>query len=113
VQARDRNREFLIHLRNERAMELQKLRQLNTATGYDALSIRQKLDGAVREANQTMSPVWIAALRKLTPAQKLARSNQMFLDARDALIRQGLRQGLSHEEALREAAHRLLLSNAW
>jgi hypothetical protein len=113
VADRNDNRNFLIELRRKRTIELQRLRHINSITGYDALSIDERLAGVLREVRQTMSPVWIETLRTLTPAQKIARSNQMFVDARDALIRQEMGKGLSFEDARTEAVNRLLLSNAW
>jgi hypothetical protein len=107
------NRNFLIELRRKRTIELQRLRHINSITGYAALSIDERLATVLREVRQTMSPAWIETLRTLTPAQKMARSNQMFVDARDALIRQEMGKGLSFEDARTEAVSRLLWSRVW
>ena len=89
------------------------LKQVNAASGYDKLSLEDRLRGAVCEVLLEMSPAWIEVMRTMPVSRKLEASNRMFLTARDMLVNQGLRAGLALIQARAQAAHRLLDGNAW
>ena len=77
------------------------------------LSSEERIRRAVRAAKLEMVPAHIEFLKRVPPEIKLASAFSLFTMARDALYYQEIRRGLSHEEAMRVAARRLLNSNAW
>jgi len=81
--------------------------------GQSNLSSEEKIRRAVRAAKLEMVPAHIEFLKKVAPEVKLANAFSLFAMARDALYYQEIRRGLSHEEAMRAAARRLLNSNVW
>ena len=87
--------------------------KLNRAIGYDTLSLEEKLRRAVRAAKLEMTPKWTEICRTLSPAEKMARSNDLFLMARTALYFQERNKGLGEREAQLAAAQRMLVSNDW
>jgi hypothetical protein len=89
------------------------LARLNKVIGYDKLSLEEKIRRAVRAAKMEMHPVWIASMQKLSSAKKLEGANDLFLMARDALLFQERRKGLSEIHARHATAQRLLKSNDW
>lgn len=76
------------------------------------LSSEERIRRAVRAAKLERSPAYIAILKTIPPAVKLANANSLFIMARDALYQQEIRHGHTPADAMRIAAQRLLNSHA-
>lgn len=73
-----------------------------------ALSSEEKIDAAVRAARQEMTPEHVAVLRGLGEGVRLHQAFALWRMAREALCRQAMERGLGYEEAMQEAARRML-----
>jgi hypothetical protein len=74
----------------------------------EGLTLEDRARMAVRAAKLEMEPKYVEILRKIPPGVKVREAFKMWRMARNALYSQGIRRGLSPEEAMREAAQRLL-----
>ncbi|HLE30043.1 MAG TPA: hypothetical protein VI793_18110 [Anaerolineales bacterium] len=74
----------------------------------NGLTLEDRVRMAVRAAKLEMEPKWIEILRQLPPGIKIYQAFCLWNMARDALYMQGIRRGLSPEEAMQEAARRLI-----
>lgn len=72
------------------------------------LTLEERARMAVRAAKMEMEPEYVEILRKVPPAVKVRQAFEMWRMARNALYGQGIRRGLSPDEAMCEAARRLL-----
>ncbi len=72
------------------------------------LTLEDRVRLAVRAAKMEMEPKYVEILRQIPPGVKVRQAFEMWDMARDALYQQGLRRGLSPEEAMQDAARRLL-----
>ena len=72
------------------------------------LTLEDRVRMAVRAVKMEMEPKYIEILRQISPAVKVRQAFELWRRARNALYSQGIRRGLSPEEAMREAAQRLL-----
>jgi hypothetical protein len=73
-----------------------------------ALTSEEKIDAAVRVARQELTPEHVAVLRGLGEGVRLHQAFALWRMARDAMCRQAMERGLGFEEAMREAAQRML-----
>jgi hypothetical protein len=73
-----------------------------------SLSSEEKIDAAYQVARQELSPEHIAVLRGLGEGVRLHQAFGLWRMAREALCRQAMERGLGYEEAMREAAQRML-----
>jgi len=74
----------------------------------NGLTLEDRVRMGVRAAKLEMEPQWVEILRQLPPGVKLYQAFALWRMARDMLYSQGIRRGLSPEEAMRDAARRLL-----
>jgi len=74
----------------------------------DGLTLEDRVRLAVRAAKLEIEPGYVEILRRLRPGVRIRQAFALWRMARHALYRQGVRQGLSPEKALGEAARRLL-----
>lgn len=72
------------------------------------LTLEDRVRLAVRAAKMEMEPKYVEILRQIPPGVKVRQAFALWRTARDALYMQGIRRSLSPEEAMREAARRLL-----
>ena len=74
----------------------------------NGLTLEDRVRMGVRAAKLEMVPAHTEILRKIPPGVKVTQAFAMWNWARDMLCAQGIRRGLSPEEAMRDAARRLL-----
>ena len=74
----------------------------------EGLTLEDRVRLAVRAAKMEMEPKYVEILRQIPPGVKVRQAFALWRTARDALYGQGIRRGLSPEDAMREAARRLL-----
>ncbi len=72
------------------------------------LTLEGRARMAVRAARFERDPKYVEILRKLRPGVRVDQAFELWRMAREALYMQGIRKGLSPEEAMRQAARRLL-----
>jgi hypothetical protein len=72
------------------------------------LTLEDRIRLAVRAAKLEIEPRYVEILRQLPPGLKVSQAFELWDWARDTLYGQGLQRGLSPEEAMRDAARRLL-----
>ena len=70
---------------------------------YDKLTGEEKVRRAVRAAWFEMPQVWVDALRKMPSDVKLTNANSLWRHSREMLYFQGLRRGLSEDDAWQAA----------
>ena len=80
---------------------------------YMRLTSEEKMRGAVNEAFAEMPPKWVEAMRTIPPHIKLERSAEMWRWAREIVSDRVVSEGFSGDDARRETARRLLISNDW
>ena len=74
----------------------------------NGLTLEDRVRMGVRAANMEVEPKYIEILRAIPPGVKISQAFAMWDIARQALCAQGIRRGLSPEEAMPDAARRLL-----
>lgn len=72
------------------------------------LTSREKIDAASKAVRQELTPEYISVLRQLREGVRAHQAFELWRMARAALYRQGLERGLSPEDAMRDAARRML-----
>jgi hypothetical protein len=74
----------------------------------DGLTLEDRVRMGVRAAKLEIEPKYVEILRQMPPGLKVSQAFELWDWAREALYGQGLQHGLSPEEAMRDAARRLL-----
>ncbi len=75
---------------------------------WQDLNSEEKMLAAYQAARQELTPEYVAVLRQLGEGVRLRQAFELWRMARQALYRQGLERGLSPEDAMRDAARRML-----
>jgi hypothetical protein len=72
------------------------------------LTLEDRVRMGVRAAKFEMDPAYVEILKKLAPGVRVRQAFALWDMAWGALYRQGIKRGLSPEEAKQEAARRML-----
>jgi hypothetical protein len=79
-----------------------------TSTDPTAARTADRLRLIAADARAEMPPAFVAVLRALPPGARVGQAFALWRMARDALVRQGLRRGMTIDQARAAAAQRLL-----
>jgi hypothetical protein len=75
---------------------------------WEQLGSEEKIEAAYRAATADMPPAYVEVLHQLEPGMRASQAFCLWRMARQALYRQEIRKGLAPDEAMSQAARRLL-----